>query len=109
MYCQGIPHGNARVIRCLQANKDGKDFGQACLKEVKAYEQLASQDYRLNHRLRTACTADVAALCKGACQLSSEKAGTWASPHPAQPVAPWTRAGIAAFVRDASYPSIVFF
>jgi hypothetical protein len=55
------------VIRCLQENKQKKDFGKACKAEVAAYEQRASQDYRLNHRLRTSCRADVGALCKGAC------------------------------------------
>ena len=28
VFCKDVPHGNARVIRCLQDNKDNKDFGQ---------------------------------------------------------------------------------
>ncbi|KAI8465216.1 MAG: hypothetical protein J3K34DRAFT_379960 [Monoraphidium minutum] len=67
-FCAKVPHGNARVIRCLQENKAHKEFGSKCAEEVTAYEQRASQDYRLNHRLRTECKADVAALCKEACK-----------------------------------------
>lgn len=66
--------------RCLQDNKGKKDFGQACLKEVLSYEQQASSDYRLNHRLRTTCRTDIDALCKDVChkdqgQVSIDKVG----------------------------------
>jgi hypothetical protein len=50
--------------RCLQDNKGESDFNSACKKELAAYEQKASQDYRLNFRLRTACQGDISTLCK---------------------------------------------
>jgi Golgi apparatus protein 1 len=65
-YCSKVPHGNARAIRCLQESKGKRDFGRLCLKEVLAYEQRASSDYRLNHRLKAACARDAAALCDDA-------------------------------------------
>jgi hypothetical protein len=61
--------------RCLQENKGKKDFGRPCLAEVLQYEQRASSDYRLNHRLRTACRDDVDALCKSACQRDTDQVG----------------------------------
>lgn len=67
-YCKNIPHGHARVIRCLQDNKNKKDFGKDCRAEIKSYEQEASQDYRLNYRLSASCAKDVSELCKNACK-----------------------------------------
>jgi hypothetical protein len=51
LFCPKVPHGHARVIRCLQENKGRKDFGKACREEVARYEQTISKDYRLNYRL----------------------------------------------------------
>lgn len=59
--------------RCLQNNKGQKDFGAACRKEVIDYEQRASSDYRLNHRLRTMCAADVESLCKDVCAKGGDQ------------------------------------
>ena len=56
-------HTLSALCRCLQENKKESDFGSACKKEVEAYEQKASQDYRLNFRLRSACQGDIASLC----------------------------------------------
>lgn len=67
-YCKDVPHGHARVIRCLQDNKSKKDFGKECRAEIKNYEQQASQDYRLNYRLSAACAKDVDELCKSSCK-----------------------------------------
>jgi len=67
MFCPNVPHGDARVIRCLQDNKYAKDFGKECKEEVREYETEAASDYRLNFRLDKACSADVEALCKTAC------------------------------------------
>jgi Golgi apparatus protein 1 len=67
-FCKDVSHGNARVIRCLQDNKEEKDFGKACLQEVKRYENLAAKDYRLNHRLNKECKDDVDKLCKDICR-----------------------------------------
>eukprot|EP00983_Pelagomonas_calceolata_P119198 1160578-Pelagomonas_calceolata.AAC.9 len=33
MFCPNVPHGDARVIRCLQDNKYAKDFGKECKEE----------------------------------------------------------------------------
>ncbi|KAF8068300.1 hypothetical protein HT031_001987 [Scenedesmus sp. PABB004] len=72
-FCKDIPHGNARVIRCLQENKGAKDFGRPCLKEVAAYEQGSAQDYRLNFRLRKACDKDISKLCKDVCSPKQDQ------------------------------------
>eukprot|EP00798_Chlamydomonas_sp_ICE-L_P010489 gene10489-8455_t len=69
-FCKGIPHGNARVIRCLQNNKDAKGFGSPCKVEIQSYENEMSKDYRLNFRLNSACQKDVKALCPSVCQMS---------------------------------------
>ncbi|KIY92688.1 Golgi apparatus protein 1 [Monoraphidium neglectum] len=51
LFCAKVPHGNARVIRCLQEHKADASFGQPCLQEVSHYEQSITKDYRLNYRL----------------------------------------------------------
>eukprot|EP00879_Flechtneria_rotunda_P002629 GHRR01002831.1.p1 GENE.GHRR01002831.1~~GHRR01002831.1.p1 ORF type:complete len:772 (+),score=213.92 GHRR01002831.1:193-2316(+) len=66
-YCKDVPHGNARVIRCLQEKKGQQDFGKPCRKEVLEYEQSSSQDYRLNFRLKKSCKQDIEKLCKDSC------------------------------------------
>ncbi|GBF99737.1 hypothetical protein Rsub_12450 [Raphidocelis subcapitata] len=75
IFCPNVPHGNGRVIRCLQENKGKKDFGKPCLGEVISYEQQASSDYRLNHRLRVMCRPDIEATCKDVCP-ESKASGT---------------------------------
>jgi len=35
------------------------------------YEQAASSDYRLNHRLRVTCKQDIDSLCKAACNMKN--------------------------------------
>lgn len=60
-------------FRCLQQNKDQKDFGKACRKEVAEYESQASQDYRLNFRLQKECKKDIEALCKDSCPGKSSE------------------------------------
>ncbi|EFJ50582.1 hypothetical protein VOLCADRAFT_103797 [Volvox carteri f. nagariensis] len=67
-FCKDVPHGSARVIRCLQDNKAEKDFGKACNDEVSAYEAEISKDYRFNYRLHKACQKEVDKLCPGLCQ-----------------------------------------
>eukprot|EP00775_Hariotina_reticulata_P012795 gene12795-12923_t len=74
-FCSNVPHGNARVIRCLQDSKNQKEFGKACRKEVADYEHKSSQDYRLNFRLRNACTEDIKELCRDACPEASRACG----------------------------------
>lgn len=36
LFCRGVPHEEARAIRCLQDNKYAKDFGKECRVEVGA-------------------------------------------------------------------------
>mmetsp|Transcript_34914 Transcript_34914/g.77608 ORF Transcript_34914/g.77608 Transcript_34914/m.77608 type:complete len:994 (-) Transcript_34914:752-3733(-) len=67
-FCKDVPHGNARVIRCLQDNKNDKEFGKACREEIISFENEISKDYRLNYRLAKACQGDVQALCPSVCQ-----------------------------------------
>jgi len=68
LYCKDIPHGEARVIRCLQDNKSQKDFSKECKEEVRSYENEAASDYRLNYRLAKSCKADIDALCASSCK-----------------------------------------
>ncbi|KAG1660746.1 hypothetical protein FOA52_010620 [Chlamydomonas sp. UWO 241] len=75
-YCKDVPHGDGKVIRCLQENKGEKDFGKACTSEVDSYEEEISKDYRLNYRLRTACEKDVSLLCPLTCGTGSFGDGT---------------------------------
>ncbi|KAG2452551.1 hypothetical protein HYH02_002788 [Chlamydomonas schloesseri] len=69
-FCKNVPHGGGKVIRCLQDNKNAKDFGKACADEVKEYELEMSKDYRFNFRLHKACQKDVDKLCPGLCQAN---------------------------------------
>lgn len=57
----------------MQQNKDQKDFGKGCRKEVAEYESQASQDYRLNFRLQKECKKDIEALCKDSCPGKSSE------------------------------------
>ncbi|WIA10933.1 hypothetical protein OEZ85_011098 [Tetradesmus obliquus] len=68
-FCKDVPHGQARVIRCLQDKKSDKNFGKACRSEVERFEQETAKDYRLNYRLYNACKGDIGATCKNACEL----------------------------------------
>jgi hypothetical protein len=72
LFCPKVPHGNARVIRCLQENKGKKDFSRPCLNEVLSYEQRAASDYRLNHRLAVMCRPDIENVCQNACDKDKE-------------------------------------
>ncbi len=45
-YCKGIPHGHARVIRCLQDHIDASEFEPGCKAEIQAHEQFVGADYR---------------------------------------------------------------
>lgn len=46
-----------------------KGFSKGCRDEVLRYEQESARDYRLNHRLYTACNRDVGAICLDACDV----------------------------------------
>lgn len=70
-FCKGVPHGHARVIRCLQKNIDHADMSKECKDEVTRDMNRMAQDYRLNWRLNHACEADINQLCAGLCNPSS--------------------------------------
>eukprot|EP01026_Neomeris_dumetosa_P014680 TRINITY_DN1539_c0_g1_i1.p1 TRINITY_DN1539_c0_g1~~TRINITY_DN1539_c0_g1_i1.p1 ORF type:complete len:468 (-),score=66.09 TRINITY_DN1539_c0_g1_i1:500-1903(-) len=66
-FCKGVPHGHARIIRCLQENMDKQGFGKECRVEVQKDVQRSSKDYRLNYRLYNACKSDKEKLCNDVC------------------------------------------
>eukprot|EP01025_Chloroclados_australasicus_P015793 TRINITY_DN17633_c0_g1_i1.p1 TRINITY_DN17633_c0_g1~~TRINITY_DN17633_c0_g1_i1.p1 ORF type:complete len:858 (-),score=130.26 TRINITY_DN17633_c0_g1_i1:623-3196(-) len=66
-FCKSVPHGHARIIRCLQENMDKEGFGAECRQQVLKDQQRSSQDYRLNFRLQNACEKDRQALCADVC------------------------------------------
>ena len=68
--CGNVKSGYARVIRCLHKQVDGDDMGSECRKEVRRNMHHMAQDYRLNVRLKRACSADVDVLCPGKCSES---------------------------------------
>eukprot|EP01023_Acetabularia_acetabulum_P062960 TRINITY_DN783_c0_g2_i1.p1 TRINITY_DN783_c0_g2~~TRINITY_DN783_c0_g2_i1.p1 ORF type:complete len:858 (-),score=205.30 TRINITY_DN783_c0_g2_i1:1114-3687(-) len=75
-FCKSVPHGHARIIRCLQENMDKQGFGQECRDEVKNDVARASTDYRLNYRLYNACKQDKENLCSGECQSENDQTGS---------------------------------
>ncbi|KIY98535.1 Golgi apparatus protein [Monoraphidium neglectum] len=71
--CQNVPHGHARVIRCLQEHLDDEDMSRECKDEVTRDTNRAAQDYRLNWRLSKACEKDISGLCSGLCSANSNQ------------------------------------
>ena len=45
-FCKDIPHGHARIIRCLEENIDNTDMSKECKDEVSRDMNRMSQDYR---------------------------------------------------------------
>lgn len=45
-FCKNVPHGHARVIRCLQENVDNAAMPQQCKTEVAEYTAKTANDYR---------------------------------------------------------------
>ena len=45
-FCKSVPHGHARVIRCLQENLDNAGMPEQCKTEVAAYTAKTANDYR---------------------------------------------------------------
>ena len=48
-FCKDIPHGHARVIRCLQDNKDNSAMPQDCKNQIANYTTKTATDYRCSH------------------------------------------------------------
>lgn len=72
-FCKDVPHGHARVIRCLQDQLEHEDMSSECKAEVSRDANRAAHDYRLNWRLNHACEADVANLCGSVCNSSNSQ------------------------------------
>lgn len=70
-FCKGVPHGHARIIRCLQNALGEQDMSHECKAEVVRDQNRMAQDYRLNWRLNSACTSDIKRLCGGLCDTNS--------------------------------------
>ena len=45
-FCKNVPHGHARVIRCLQENMDNAAMPEQCKTEVAEYTAKTANDYR---------------------------------------------------------------
>lgn len=45
-FCKDVPHGHARVIRCLQDNLENAAMPDQCKKEVADYTAKTANDYR---------------------------------------------------------------
>jgi Golgi apparatus protein 1 len=67
MFCKDIPHGHARVIRCLQQKVDDPEMSTECKEEITRDENRSNEDYRLNYRLNMACELDIDELCADEC------------------------------------------
>mmetsp|Transcript_2773 Transcript_2773/g.6900 ORF Transcript_2773/g.6900 Transcript_2773/m.6900 type:complete len:501 (-) Transcript_2773:276-1778(-) len=67
LFCKDIPHGHARVIRCLQNNSEDPYMSTECKEEISRDENRENEDYRLNYRLNLACELDIDELCANDC------------------------------------------
>lgn len=77
-FCKDVPHGHARVIRCLQENLDNAAMPQQCKTEVADYTAKTANDYR--HAAPGTPCACCAAKLRG-CRASVVKSQhTWRSP-----------------------------
>lgn len=45
-FCKDLPHGHARVIRCLQENVENSAMPKECKDQVQEYTTKAASDYR---------------------------------------------------------------
>jgi Golgi apparatus protein 1 len=45
-FCKDIPHGHARIIRCLEENIENTDMSKECKDEVSRDMNRMAQDYR---------------------------------------------------------------
>ncbi|GAX77303.1 hypothetical protein CEUSTIGMA_g4749.t1 [Chlamydomonas eustigma] len=69
-FCKDIPHGHARVVRCLQDNIENTDMSKECKDEVTRDNNRMGTDYRLNYRLNHACESDISRLCSNMCSTT---------------------------------------
>ncbi|KAG1672451.1 hypothetical protein FOA52_013237 [Chlamydomonas sp. UWO 241] len=66
-FCKDVPHGHARISRCLADNLENADMTDECKKQVQRDQNMMARDYRLNWRLDHACTGDISRLCPNLC------------------------------------------
>lgn len=66
-FCKNVPHGHARIIRCLEEHMDHVDMSKECKDEVTRDTNRMATDYRLNYRLSHACEFDISRLCSNLC------------------------------------------
>ncbi|GLI60743.1 hypothetical protein VaNZ11_002971 [Volvox africanus] len=69
-FCKNVPHGHARIVRCLEDQIDNTDMSKECKDEVMKDMNRMAQDYRLNWRLNNACEAEIQKLCPNACSTT---------------------------------------
>mmetsp|Transcript_65397 Transcript_65397/g.206659 ORF Transcript_65397/g.206659 Transcript_65397/m.206659 type:complete len:905 (-) Transcript_65397:279-2993(-) len=60
--CEGIPPGNARVIRCLQDNRNDLDY--ACRAQLFEMEVRMAEDIDFQFPMKQACSKEVDLFCK---------------------------------------------
>jgi len=70
-FCKDVPHGHARVVRCLEEHLQEDDMSKSCKREVMRDQNKMARDYRLNYRLRTACESDIPRLCDNLCSTQA--------------------------------------
>jgi len=66
-FCKNIPHGHARIVRCLEEHLDHSDMSKECKDETTKDMNRMAGDYRLNFRLNKACETDISKLCTEIC------------------------------------------
>lgn len=62
-FCTSVEPGRARVLGCLEDNKDHLEFTDPCKNELLKYMARRSTDWRLDYRLRSLCWAEVEEQC----------------------------------------------
>ena len=70
--CAGVPHEGGALQACLRHAAAGGRVSTACSAELASDARRAARDYRLNYRLKIACSADVAALCAPSCAAGAD-------------------------------------
>uniref|UniRef100_A0A7S0YM23 Golgi apparatus protein 1 n=1 Tax=Polytomella parva TaxID=51329 RepID=A0A7S0YM23_9CHLO len=65
--CKNVQQGHAKVIHCLETFLNDPEMSRECHDEVVRNQIQMAQDYRLNFRLKHACSADVDILCPNKC------------------------------------------
>lgn len=62
--CDGVPPGEGRVLECLVSHFQDAMTPRSCKDALHEYLLMATQDYRLDYQLQTACAEDVERTCR---------------------------------------------